>query len=117
MTPRFVLGIADVGAADATAVGGGADTVLDRVRSCWASLDNDESVTYRCRRGIGESGLAMGVVVQRPGCSALHGDPADRIVLPQSRPETVWAARDRAPIAAPKPRASDHVLARFRKAL
>jgi pyruvate,water dikinase len=217
-----------------------ADAVLDRVRSCWASLYNDESVSYRRRQGLDEGGLAMGVVVQRmvspraagvmftrspvtgdrsvvaiegtwglgsalvagevtpdsfmvskvtgeitgrrvsaklrahsfvpngpgifarpmppalrrspcltddearalasvgrqvekhygvpqdiewallgdsPGCPALHGDPADRIVLLQSRPETVWAARDRAPIATPKPRASDHVLARFRKAL
>ena len=214
--------------------------MLDRVRSCWASLYNDESVSYRRRQGTGEGGLAMGVVVQRmvspraagvmftrspvtgdrsvvaiegtwglgsalvagevtpdsfmvskvtgeitgrrvsaklrahsfvpngpgifaqpmppalrrspcltddearalarvgrqvekhygvpqdiewallgdsPGCPALHADPADRIVLLQSRPETVWAARDRAPIATPKPRASDHVLARFRKAL
>ena len=28
----------------------GADSVLDRVRSCWASLYNDESVSYRRRR-------------------------------------------------------------------
>ena len=218
----------------------GAGEVLDRVRSCWASLYNDESVSYRRRQGIGEGGLAMGVVVQRmvspraagvmftrspvtgdrsvvaiegtwglgsalvagevtpdsftiskvtgeitgrrvsaklrahsfvpngpgiaaqpmplalrrsacltddearalalvgrrveehygvpqdiewallgdtPGCLALHGDAADRIVLLQSRPETVWAARDRVPIATPKPRAGDHVLVRFRKAL
>jgi pyruvate,water dikinase len=218
----------------------GADDVLDRVRSCWASLYNDESVTYRRRQGIGEGGLAMGVVVQRmvspraagvmftrspvtgdrsvvaiegtwglgsalvagevtpdsftvskvtgeitgrrvsaklrahsfmpngdgisvqpmplalrrapcltddeartlaavgrrveehygvpqdiewallgdtPGCPALHAEPADRIVLLQSRPETVWAARDRSPVATPKPRASDHVLARFRRPL
>ena len=113
MTPRFVLGIADVGAADATAVGGGADTVLDRVRSCWASLDNDESVTYRCRRGIGESGLAMGVVVQRPGCSALHGDPADRIVLLQSRPETVWSAKDAEPVARAAEDPLAHVMSIF----
>ena len=218
----------------------GADAVLDRVRACWASLYNDESVAYRRRQGIGEEGLAMGVVVQRmlspraagvmftrspvsgdrsvvaiegtwglgsalvagevtpdsftvskvtgeitgrrvgaklrahsfmpngqgisarpmppalrrspcltddearalalvgrqveehygtpqdiewallgdsPGDPALHAEPADRIMLLQSRPETVWAARDRAPIATPKPRASDHVLARFRSAL
>ena len=218
----------------------GADAVLDRVRACWASLYNDESVAYRRRQGIGEDGLAMGVVVQRmlspraagvmftrspvsgdrsvvaiegtwglgsalvagevtpdsftvskvtgeitgrrisvklrahsfmpngqgisaqsmppalrrvpcltddeartlaqigrqveehygapqdiewallgdsPGHPALHADTADRIVLLQSRPETVWAARDRAPIATPMPRASDHVLARFRTAL
>ena len=218
----------------------GAGAVLDRVRSCWASLYNDESVSYRRRRGTGEGGLAMGVVVQRmvspraagvmftrspvtgdrsvvaiegtwglgsalvagevtpdsftvskvtgeitgrrvsaklrahsfapngqgisaqpmptalrrlpcltddearalalvgrqveehygvpqdiewallgdnPGCPALHGDPADRIVLLQSRPETVWAARERPPVATPKPRASDHVLAWLEKAL
>ena len=43
----------------------GVEAVLDRVRSCWASLYNDESVSYRRRRGMGEGGLAMGVVVQR----------------------------------------------------
>jgi pyruvate,water dikinase len=218
----------------------GADAVLDRVRSCWASLYNDESVAYRRRIGLGEGGLAMGVVVQRmlspraagvmftrspvtgdrsvvaiegtwglgsalvagevtpdsftvskvtgeitgrrvgaklrlhsffpngqgisaqpmpaglrgkpcltddearalafvgrqvedhyaaaqdiewallgdsPGCPALHGEPADRIVLLQSRPETVWAARDHSPVATPKPRASDHVLAWLEKPL
>ena len=218
----------------------GADAVLDRVRACWASLYNDESVAYRRRQGIGEDGLAMGVVVQRmlspraagvmftrspvngdrsvvaiegtwglgsalvagevtpdsftvskvtgeitgrrvsvklrvhsftpngqgisaspmafalrrtacltddearalaligrqvedhydapqdiewallgdsPGHPALHADLADRIVLLQSRPETVWAARDREPIASPKAKARDHVLARFRRAL
>ncbi len=218
----------------------GADEVLDRVRACWASMYNDESVAYRRRRGIGEDGLAMGVVVQRmlsprsagvmftrspvtgdrsvvaiegtwglgsalvggevtpdsftvskvtgeitgrrvsvklrvhsftpngqgisaapmafplrrtpcltddearalallglqvedhygtpqdiewallgdsPAHPALHADFADRIVLLQSRPETVWAARDRTPIASPQAKASDHVLARFRRAL
>ena len=43
----------------------GTDAVLDRVRACWASLYNDGSVAYRRRQGIGEDGLAMGVVVQR----------------------------------------------------
>jgi pyruvate,water dikinase len=218
----------------------GTDAVLDRVRACWASLYNDGSVAYRRRQGIGEDGLAMGVVVQRmlnprsagvmftrspvtgdrsvvaiegtwglgsalvggevtpdsftvskvtgeitgrrvgvklrvhsftpngqgisaspmtfplrrtacltddearalaligrqvedhydapqdiewallgdsPGHPALHADLADRIVLLQSRPETVWAARDREPIASPQAKASDHVLARFRRAL
>jgi pyruvate,water dikinase len=32
------------------------------------------------------------------------------IVLLQSRPETVWARRDAAPVATPRPRAIDHVL-------
>ena len=35
-------------------------------------------------------------------------------VLLQSRPETVWAAREQAPVATPRPRASDHVLDLFR---
>ena len=52
-----------------------------------------------------------------PGHPALHADLADRIVLLQSRPETVWAARERGPIASPQAKASDHVLARFRRAL
>jgi pyruvate,water dikinase len=218
----------------------GTDALLDRVRACWASLYNDGSVAYRRRQGIGEDGLAMGVVVQRmlnprsagvmftrspvtgdrsvvaiegtwglgsalvggevtpdsftvskvtgeitgrrvgvklrvhsftpngqgisaspmafplrrtscltddearalaligrqvedhygasqdiewallgdsPGHPALHADLADRIVLLQSRPETVWATRDREPIASPQAKASDHVLARFRRAL
>jgi pyruvate, water dikinase len=42
---------------------------------------------------------------------------ADRIVLLQSRPETVWAAREQAPAGAPKPRPADHVLALFGKPL
>jgi pyruvate,water dikinase len=48
---------------------------------------------------------------------ALHCDTDDRIVLLQSRPETVWAARERGPVAGPKPRASDHVLAWLEKPL
>jgi pyruvate, water dikinase len=42
---------------------------------------------------------------------------ASRVVLLQSRPETVWAARDSKPVGAPKPRAADHVLALFGKPL
>jgi len=55
----------------------------------------------------------------RPGddLALLHGDPADRIRLLQSRPETVWAARERPPVATPKPRASDHVLTWLEKPL
>jgi pyruvate,water dikinase len=42
---------------------------------------------------------------------------ADRVVLLQSRPETVWAGRKQAPAGAPRPRAADHVLALFGKPL
>jgi pyruvate, water dikinase len=196
----------------------GLAAVLDRVRSCWASLYNEQSVAYRRRLGLPEHGLAMGVVVQPMlspraagvmfTCSPVTGDrsvvaiegtwglgsalvagevtpdsfivskvtgeitgrrvaagpgspapdmPADRrgrpcltddqaralaevarrvedhfgtpqdiewalladerIVLLQSRPETVWAARGRAPVATPKPRAVDHFLSRLGKPL
>jgi pyruvate,water dikinase len=43
----------------------GADSVLEHVRRCWASLYSVESVTYRLRRGIPEEDLGMAVVVQR----------------------------------------------------
>jgi pyruvate, water dikinase len=42
---------------------------------------------------------------------------AARVVLLQSRPETVWAARAAAPAGVPKARAADHVLALFGKPL
>ena len=42
-------------------------------------------------------------------------DAESRVVLLQSRPETVWAARDARPAGAPRPRAADHVLALFGK--
>ncbi|HEX6453934.1 MAG TPA: PEP/pyruvate-binding domain-containing protein [Trebonia sp.] len=42
----------------------GAASVLEHVRRCWASLYNDESVAYRRRIGLPETGLAMAVVVQ-----------------------------------------------------
>jgi pyruvate, water dikinase len=42
---------------------------------------------------------------------------ADRVVLLQSRPETVWAAHEQAPAGAPRPRPADHVLALFGKPL
>ena len=52
-----------------------------------------------------------------PACPPMHGDAADRIRVLQSRPETVWAAREQAPLATPKLRASDHVLAWLEKPL
>lgn len=39
--------------------------LLDRVRACWASLYNSESITYRRRLALPEEQLAMAVVVQR----------------------------------------------------
>jgi pyruvate, water dikinase len=41
--------------------------------------------------------------------------PGERIVLLQSRPETVWAAKTAPPVAAPKARPADHVLSLFGK--
>lgn len=42
----------------------GEAAVLDRVRACWASLYNAESISYRLRLGLGEDSLSMAVVVQ-----------------------------------------------------
>jgi pyruvate,water dikinase len=44
-------------------------------------------------------------------------EAAGRIVLLQSRPETVWAGRERTPAGSPRPRPADHVLALFGKPL
>jgi pyruvate, water dikinase len=210
----------------------GEAAVLDAVRRCWASLYNDESVTYRRRIGLPEESVSMAVVVQlmvepraagvmftrsplsgdrsvvaiegtwglgsalvsgdvtpdsfmiskvtgeitarrvsgkavthtagaagvsvvatpaglreqpcltdaeiraladaAKGIEQHYGAPqdiewavlggdapeAERVVMLQSRPETVWAARDAAaaaPVAAPRPRPADHVLALFGK--
>ncbi|MGH8150830.1 MAG: PEP/pyruvate-binding domain-containing protein [Steroidobacteraceae bacterium] len=43
----------------------GAQEMLRKVRSCWASLYSVESISYRRSRGFPEEGVAMGVVVQR----------------------------------------------------
>jgi pyruvate, water dikinase len=43
----------------------GADSVIEHVRKCWASLYSVESLTYRRRLQLPEQGLAMGVVIQR----------------------------------------------------
>jgi pyruvate,water dikinase len=43
----------------------GGASVVEHVRRCWASLYSVESVTYRLRRGIPETDLAMAVVVQQ----------------------------------------------------
>ena len=56
-----------------------------------------------------------------PGAAGVSGAPGasaeSRVVLLQSRPETVWAAREMTPAGAPKARPADHVLALFGKPL
>jgi pyruvate, water dikinase len=41
------------------------DSMMRKIRSCWASLYSLESLSYRRRHGIAESTVAMAVVVQR----------------------------------------------------
>ena len=41
-----------------------ADSVMRKIRSCWASLYSLESLSYRRRQGIAEPTVAMAVVVQ-----------------------------------------------------
>lgn len=42
-----------------------ADSMVDKVRECWASLYSVESMTYRRKHALPEDGVAMAVVVQR----------------------------------------------------
>lgn len=42
----------------------GAQAIVDRIRSCWASLYSVPSIAYRRKHGLPESGVAMAVVVQ-----------------------------------------------------
>ena len=44
---------------------------------------------------------------------ARNGPPGAGVFLLQSRPETVWATKEKAPVAKPKARAFDHVLSRL----
>lgn len=50
-----------------------------------------------------------------PGPEGGAPGAASRVVVLQSRPETVWSARDAAPAGRPRARAGDHVLALFGK--
>lgn len=43
----------------------GEEDLVAQVRACWASLYNNESVTYRLRLGLPESELSIAVVVQQ----------------------------------------------------
>ncbi len=59
----------------------GADAVVDAVRRCWASLFRARSLYYRARRGFGQVGMDIAVVVQRQVASRCSGvmftaDPA-----------------------------------------
>lgn len=42
----------------------GTEELVNQVRGCWASLYNNESITYRLRLGIDEQQLSIAVVVQ-----------------------------------------------------
>ena len=42
-----------------------AEETIARVRECWGSLYSTESMTYRLKHGLPESGVAMAVVVQQ----------------------------------------------------
>src|SRR5215470_8460904 len=66
---------------------------------------------------LDESAAAAPAPEASPDPATPAAAAAGRVVLLQSRPETVWAARTSAPVAAPKPRAADHVLALFGKPL
>ena len=97
---------------------GGGVTVVDTppdVRDV-ACLTDDE---IRALAAVGRTAEAHYGVPQDIEWALLDGDApaAERTVLLQSRPETVWAAKTPSPVAAPKPRAADHVLALFGKPL
>jgi pyruvate,water dikinase len=89
-----------------------------------APLRDEPSLTdeeIRALAAIGRRVEAHYGVPQDIEWAVLAGEPtdaaADRIVLLQSRPETVWAAREQAPAGTPRPRPADHVLALFGKPL
>jgi pyruvate, water dikinase len=84
------------------------------------SLTDDE---IRALAAIGRRVEAHYGAPQDIEWALLDGDQADaasaaeRIVLLQSRPETVWSAREPTPAGAPKARPADHVLGLFGKPL
>jgi len=51
----------------------GEQALIDQVRACWASLYNNESITYRLRLGVPEHQLSMSVVVQQMVDAACAG--------------------------------------------
>jgi len=106
--------------------GQAAVTVLDTPRELReAPCLTDEEIRALAavgRRVEGHYGAPQDIewaVLDTPFAPAAGDSPAQdaesRVVLLQSRPETVWAARDARPAGAPRPRAADHVLALFGK--
>ena len=67
----------------------GENAVVDAIGRCWASLESARAQLYRQRQGLTDSGLAMGVVVQRLVPAEVSGvlftrdpnDPDDRRML------------------------------------
>lgn len=51
----------------------GEPELIDQVRACWASLYNNESITYRRRLGVPEQQLSISVVVQQMVDAACAG--------------------------------------------
>ena len=51
----------------------GVESLLDAVRSCWASLWTDRAVSYRATNGIDPHGVRLAVVVQRMADASVAG--------------------------------------------
>jgi phosphoenolpyruvate synthase/pyruvate phosphate dikinase len=84
----------------------------------WAVLDAPCADLGGDSPGAGSPGPGgSGAGSPGPDAPGPVGSAESRVVLLQSRPETVWAARDPKPAGAPKPRAADHVLSLFGKPL
>ncbi|MGD0705370.1 MAG: PEP/pyruvate-binding domain-containing protein [Trebonia sp.] len=83
----------------------------------WALLDPDESPDAPNTAEDATPSVTASITDVSGVPPTPHSPAAPRIVLLQSRPETVWAAKDPAPAGAPKPRPADHVLALFGKHL
>lgn len=67
----------------------GADSVLDAVSRCWASLWTDRAVTYRTTNGIDHATVALAVVVQEMVNSAVAGVMFTANPVTGNRHETV----------------------------
>ncbi|GLI36859.1 hypothetical protein KI811_17850 [Geobacter hydrogenophilus] len=51
----------------------GTDSVLERIRDCWASLWSARAVSYRLQAGVGLTDTAMAVVVQKMAFNRVAG--------------------------------------------